>query len=75
MNNEFMLRQSQRLADRCGRDGVVGVAELVERAFRRVLQRSPDREEMEAATRLVRKHGMVALCRALLNTNEFLYID
>ena len=29
----------------------------------------------EAAIRLVTDHGLPALCRALLNANEFLYVD
>jgi hypothetical protein len=47
----------------------------VERAFDLALQRSPDPEEQNACVRLLESQSLAELCRALLNLNEFLYID
>ena len=45
------------------------------RAFRLFFQRVPSEKERTAAEVLVREHGLKALCRALLNANEFLFVE
>jgi hypothetical protein len=45
----------------------------VRRAFELAFGRAPNATESAAASELARKHGLAALCRALLNANEFLY--
>jgi len=32
-------------------------------------------KEREAATKLIASHGVPAFCRALLNSNELIYLD
>lgn len=65
-NNEFMLRQAERLATQ---------AKTVNAAFQLVFQRDPTQTELQAAQSLAEKQGLFAVCRALLNANEFVYID
>ena len=75
MNASFVLRMSDRLAERvqqrAGQDPQQQVAEL----FLIVFQRSPRPEEAERAETFVAQHGLSALCRVLLNSNEFLYVN
>jgi len=71
-NNEFMLSQARKLAERCGS---VSDGEAVGRVFARCFQRQPNRQERDAAMTLVASEGLFALCRALLNANEFVYLD
>jgi hypothetical protein len=73
-NNEFMLRQSRHLATRVENEGGPGVAG-VDRAFALAFQRTPTATERSAAVNLVNEQGLFALCRALLNANEFTYLD
>lgn len=47
----------------------------VRQAFALAFQRAPDAEELEACLRLARSRGLAALCRSLLNANEFVYVD
>jgi hypothetical protein len=50
----------------------------VERAYQLLFARPPGREERGLADDFLREgegQGLVSYCRALLNTNEFLYID
>jgi hypothetical protein len=47
----------------------------VERAFEVVLQRLPTDAERRIAQRLLDERGLVALCRAMINLNEFVYVD
>jgi len=73
-NNEFMLRQSRHLATRVENEGGPGAAG-VDRAFALAFQRAPTRTERQTAVALVNEQGLFALCRALLNANEFTYLD
>ena len=73
-NNEFMLRQTRHLATRVENEGGPGVAG-VDRAFTLAFQRAPTASERQAAVSLVNEQGLFALCRALLNANEFAYLD
>ncbi|MFN9853316.1 MAG: DUF1553 domain-containing protein, partial [Planctomycetota bacterium] len=65
-NNEFMLQQAEHLASR---------AKTVNAAFQLVFQRDPTQAELQAAQSLADKQGLFAVCRALLNANEFVYVD
>jgi hypothetical protein len=47
----------------------------VERAFWLVFSRPPHAAEASAALELIERHGTRAFCRALLNANEFMYVD
>ena len=51
------------------------VAAQVARAMRLAFGRSPTAAESKAACQLVEAHGLFGLCRALLNANEFVYVD
>ncbi|MFM2177801.1 MAG: hypothetical protein RL015_1899 [Verrucomicrobiota bacterium] len=61
-NNEFMLQQARYLAER---------AKTPERAFQLCFQRDATQEEITAATSL----DLFSLCRMLMNSNEFIYVD
>ena len=73
-NNEFMLEQAQHLATRIGNE--TGDREAaIRRAFALTFQRDATADEMKAAAALVSEQGIFALCRMLINANEFVYAD
>ena len=74
MNNSFVLRMSEALAERMDVDGGDG-AEEIRSAFRWCLGRPPTETEIEEASTLVAEHGRSAFARALFNSSEFLYVD
>ncbi|MHB0959024.1 MAG: DUF1553 domain-containing protein [Pirellulaceae bacterium] len=45
----------------------------VVRAFQLAFTRNPSEAELAAGTQLIQAHGLPALCRALLNSNELIY--
>jgi hypothetical protein len=47
----------------------------IERAFADALLRPAAADEIEAAAELVQSHGLRALCHALLNSNELIYLQ
>jgi len=73
-NAPFVLQQADILAQRIQREAGDARANQVRQAFRLVVQRDPDAEESRACEALAREHGLTALCRALLNSNEFLFL-
>lgn len=73
-NNEFMLQQARYLATRI--ENETGTREAaIRRAFALAFQRDATAAELQAATPLVAEQGLFALCRMLLNANEFTYLD
>ncbi len=83
LNNDFMLRHSEHFAQRLERDE--GVAfdptgdgierRRARRAAQLAWQREPTDGELGALTSYASQHGWSALCRVLLNSAEFLYVE
>ncbi|MBW3541527.1 MAG: DUF1553 domain-containing protein, partial [Planctomycetes bacterium] len=73
-NSDFVLDQSQRFAARVEREVGDDAALHVERVWLLAFGRSPDADELTAAVDLVNRHGLHALCRAVFNANEFLFL-
>jgi len=49
--------------------------EQVASLFRWTLSRPPSADESQAARQFLRESPLAELCRALMNTNEFVYVD
>jgi hypothetical protein len=74
LNGRFLVQQSQLFADRVRREAGADLGAQVRRAFRLAFLRDSSPDEEIAAIALVREHGLPALCRALFNANEFVYV-
>lgn len=75
LNSPFMTQQADRFAQRLRREAGDNVEQRVRRAFQLAFGRLPSDDEFSAAARLTSAHGPAALCRALFNANEFLFVD
>ncbi|QEL19519.1 DUF1553 domain-containing protein [Limnoglobus roseus] len=75
LNSTFLLQQAGFLAERVEKDAGAEPNARVKRVFTLAFQRPPSDREFSAAVALVKDHGLPALCRAVLNANEFLYLD
>ena len=76
MNHRFTLDMAAALAERLEREAGRDDPEAqVRRAFLLAYARPPDAEEVRTASRLVRRHGLRAFCRAVLNSNELIALD
>jgi hypothetical protein len=75
LNSTFIRDQSQRFAARLRREVGAEPARQIWRAFRLAFGREPLPVEATAALVLVKKYGLRPLCRALLNANEFVFIN
>lgn len=75
LNNSFVLRMAERFAQRLQREAGADVGEQIVLAYRLAYGRPPSAVEVATARRAVEAHGLPVLCRALFNSNEFLYVD
>jgi hypothetical protein len=75
LNSPFLVQQAAFFAERVKTEAGSTTADQVRRAFRFAFQRDPTGAESAAAVRLADDHGLAAVCRALFNANEFLYVD
>jgi hypothetical protein len=73
LNNKFVLRQSEHLGARVA--GAGDVSKQIEAAFQLVLAREPKADELNELTAYANKHGMANVCRLILNSNEFMFVN
>ena len=84
LNHKFTLDMSAALADRLQDDSKTTtnaqpteterIALQIQLAYALAFGRARSAEEVAAATALIRAHDLRVFCRALLNSNEFVYV-
>ena len=78
LNGKLAFDSARALADRVAKEAGGEVDTRVDRAYRLTLGRGPDRAEMELARSFLggsEPASLVDFCLALLNLNEFVYVD
>ncbi|MDI1314853.1 PSD1 and planctomycete cytochrome C domain-containing protein [Prosthecobacter sp.] len=73
-NSRFTLEQSEALATRVQQEAGTDPAKQIQRAYQFALSREPTKEELKEMEPIVLQSGLAALCRALFNSNEFLFV-
>lgn len=74
-NSPFMLQQSELFADRLRRDCGDDPSKQVIRAFWLCCCREPDAVELSGSRDFIAAEGLPAFCRAMLNCNEFVFLQ
>ena len=69
LNSHFTMQQAEKLAARVG-EGEKGIRKVYEILY----GRAGTAAEVADAVSFAAEHGLVAFCRAMLNTNEFLFV-
>lgn len=75
LNNEFVLRMSDYLAVKVKETAGDDIQQQVEWTWKLSVGREPDSIERELSLSLIREHGLVALCRGLFNSNDFVIVQ
>ncbi len=73
-NNDFVLHHSQVLAEKL-KTKHAAVDQQIAEACRLIYLRGPTDDEQLALLDYTNKHGLAAMCRILLNSNEFVFVD
>ncbi|MCC9607559.1 DUF1553 domain-containing protein [Blastopirellula sp. JC732] len=74
LNHDFTLDMSQFLAERLQKEAGDDPQKQIQRAYALCYGRAPTEAETKACVALAAEHGLPALCRALLNTSELIYL-
>jgi hypothetical protein len=74
LNDKFVIRQSERLADRLRKESE-SLSGRIELLYEWLFARSPDSAELTAVIEYAEAHGLSNACRFLLNSNEFMFVD
>jgi mono/diheme cytochrome c family protein len=75
MNDSFVQRQAEKMAERILAESGNSATAQVQRAYAIALSREPTAEESAAAEELIQAQTLQELCWALLNSSEFLYVE
>ena len=75
LHSPLAVEASQDLAKRVRQEAGNAPEAQVRHVFRITLQREPKPDEREACLRLLHRRSLAELCRALINLNEFAYVD
>ena len=73
-NSRFTLDHAEAFAARLKREVGDDPAAQIRRAYQLAINREPTNAELGDAQPLVTQHGAAVLCRALFNSNEFLFL-
>lgn len=74
LNSPFVVQQAELFAARLRAEAPNDPSAQIRRAFLLAFGRAPDDAELEAALSALASGGLEAVCRALYNANEFLYV-
>jgi hypothetical protein len=74
LNDPFMLRQSEHLAERV-RQAETDFAKQIAMVYRLTLGRAPKPDEARLLGAYASQHGLENACRLVFNSNEFLFVD
>ena len=74
LNGPFSLKQSATLAKRIEAEVGANSTAQVSRAFERILGRAPTDVELKLCQETAHNEGLETVCRALFNSNEFLFL-
>ncbi|HUY89560.1 MAG TPA: PSD1 and planctomycete cytochrome C domain-containing protein [Pirellulales bacterium] len=74
LNNRFVVRQSEHFAARAALLGE-GLPQQIAVAYELALGRRPTERESAALVAYAEKHGLANVCRLILNSNEFMFVQ
>jgi hypothetical protein len=75
LNGPLAVEAARAFAKRVEKEAGEDPAARVKAAFSLAFQREPAADEQQACLDLLTTRSLVELCRALLNVNEFVYVD
>ena len=75
LNNQLALAMSKHFAARVETEKPATPDEQIGRAFQLAIAREPSASERSALVAFARQYGLANACRAILNLNEFAFID
>jgi len=72
-NSHFMLQQSKLMAEKLVSDAGTSLDAQILAAYQKFYGRPASTEEIEDASNFIKAHSLTDFCRAMFNSNEFLF--
>jgi hypothetical protein len=66
---------ADRFAERLRKEAGADVDKQIARAYELAYSRPPTQAEIARVRPVIERHGLAVFCRALFNSNEFVYVD
>ncbi|QEF99236.1 Planctomycete cytochrome C [Stieleria maiorica] len=73
LNSRFTIETAAALAERVAAEAGDEIGDQIRRAYQVVFNRDPEHDELHQAIPVIREFGLETLCRAMFNSNEFLF--
>jgi len=74
LNSPFIVEQTQRIAERASSRSDAAGSQPVRECFQLLLNRQPSAEELQICNQVARQESLAIVCRALINSNEFVFL-
>ncbi len=74
LNHKFTMDMAESLSDRLKREAGAQHTAQIKKAYEICFGRMATDDDVAMCVELVNEHGMIALCRVLLNTTEMIYV-
>jgi hypothetical protein len=75
LNSEFIVQQSGFFAERLKREAGASADAQTKLAYELAYSRSPEPKELSGARAFIAQHGLELFCRAIFNSNEFIFVE
>jgi mono/diheme cytochrome c family protein len=75
LNNYFVLQMSDAFSERVKKEAGEDPSAQISRAWQLAVCRKPTNIERELSAKLLKDHGLPALCRGLFNSSEFVVVE
>ena len=75
LNSSLLLTQVEAFTARLTREAGADPTAQTRHAFALAFQREPDAAELAACVAAIRSERLAVVCRALLNSNEFVFLE
>lgn len=74
LNSPFVVEQAKLIANRARKRGGDDLSQQVNECFQLLLNRDASAEELAACREVDREESLAVVCRALINSNEFVFL-
>ena len=75
LNSQFIVQQAGFFAERLEKEAGQNAEAQVRLAFQLAYGRNPDARETKAAQVLISQYSLAMFCRAIFNSNEFVFVE
>ena len=74
LNSPFVVEQTKLIAQRAQADSNGNLAREITQCFQLLLNREPTADELAICSKVARDESLAIVCRALVNSNEFVFL-